>query len=218
MNLSPLLAACGTAAAPAGGERGVCAATEECGEGLECWSERCVRPPPADCRAVGERLATLSLGNYASREEREVVVTKWERACTGERLSLREGRCIVEAVGEDELAACPRPLVPELVGDPKGCAQLGEKAAQLMKDAEGRMRPIVNVLDDVPDVVKELCVDGRWAPEAKQCFRSAAGFADAQVCLAKLDGADRRAMERRLTMLVKKGMARGKPPEPDPWK
>ena len=175
-----------------------------------------MRPEGADCRAVGERLASLKLGNYATREEREPEVRKWLTACEGDRLTRKEGRCIIEAPTEDEIAACPRPLVPELVGDPKGCEQIGERAAELLDSSEGQLRPILNVIDQVPDAVKKLCVDGRWSAEAKQCLREATTYRAAEPCLKKLDGADRRALERRFTALVKLGMAKGAPPD-DPW-
>lgn len=225
------LGASGCTAAPGGpavgAERGACGANASCDDGLECWSARCVRPPPADCRAVGDRLASLTLGNYATREEREPLVAKWAAACTSARLSQREGRCLVEAPSEDELAACPRPLVPELIGDPKGCARLGERAAELLATAAGgggRLRPILNVLDEVPAAVTALCVDDRWAPAAKTCLRDADDFAAAEQCLQLLDSGDRRAVERALVALVKRGGLRRpvKPPPrtgsgDDPW-
>jgi hypothetical protein len=103
------------------------------------------------------------MGNYATREEREPLVSKWAAQCGKERLSLQEGRCIVEAPEEDDIAACPRPLVPELVGDPKGCERIGERAAEMIERAAGDdedMRPIVNVIDEVPGAVKGLCMEG----------------------------------------------------------
>lgn len=215
------LAACGRAAGGpgAGEERGVCFQGGGCGDGLECWSERCVRPPPADCRAVGDRLASLTLGNYATREEREPAVSKWAAQCTALRLSHREGRCIVEAATEDDIAACPRPLVPELVGDPKGCERLGDHAAGLLEGAAergGQLAPLLNVLDEVPAAVKALCVGGRWAPEAKACLFQAGDHGAAEKCLALLDGGDRRALERKLTSLVKRGGLGGVPRRPPP--
>lgn len=185
---------------------------------MECWSERCVRPEGADCREVGERLASLELGNYATRAEREVVVVRWEGKCKEKRLTRKEGGCIVEAASEDDIAMCPRALVPELEGDPKGCERIGEKAKVLLRGAGGQLRPIVGVIGEVPAAVKQLCVEGRWSGEAKRCLMEVEAYEEAERCLGMLDAGDRRAIERRLTSLVKRGaMKRGGGTEPDPW-
>jgi hypothetical protein len=212
MNLSP---ACSSSDISVGVERAACGKAGECDEGLECWSERCVRPEGADCRAVGERIASSRLGNYATREEREPEVGTWQKACEAARLTKKEGRCIVEAAGEEEMAACERPLVPELVGDPKGCERVGDKAAELLAEAGGRLSPIRNVIDEVPAVVTGMCVDGRWKREAKECLMAAGTYGEAEKCVAMLDLGDRKAVERRLTQLVKKGgLVRTPPVDP----
>lgn len=167
---------------------------------------------------MGERLASLEMGNYATREEREPVVRKWEGKCLGARLTKKEGACIVEAAGEDEIAMCKRPLVPELEGDPKGCERVGEKAKVLLRGAGGQLRPIVGVIGEVPGVVKELCVEGRWGADAKRCLMEVQAYEEAERCIEMLDPGDRRAIERKLTSLVKRGaMKRGGGTEPDPW-
>ncbi|MBK9031254.1 MAG: hypothetical protein IPL61_07950 [Myxococcales bacterium] len=99
---------------PAGQERGACRPADACDVGLECWSARCVRPPPAACPAVARRLASYQVGNYATPEEIAPVIVALTGACERAQLTAREGRCLTDAVGEDELLACPRVLVPEL--------------------------------------------------------------------------------------------------------
>ncbi|MEZ4404744.1 MAG: hypothetical protein R3B06_32290 [Kofleriaceae bacterium] len=98
----------------AGAERGECRADGSCAVGLECWSERCVRPPGADCAAVAQRLVGYRVGNYATVEERAPVLAELAGACQAAQLTAREGACLTVAVGEDALLACPRVLVPAL--------------------------------------------------------------------------------------------------------
>ena len=74
-----------------------------------------MRPPPAACGAVARRLAPYRVGNYATPEEVAPVVADLTALCERDLLSAREGRCLTDAVGEDELLACPRVLLPELV-------------------------------------------------------------------------------------------------------
>lgn len=221
MNLSPLwIVACTAAGGPeAGAERGVCGPEVVCAAGLECWSERCIRPPPADCRAVGARLASRELGNYATPEEREPMVATWAKACEGERLSKAEGECITGAADDDAIAACPRPLVAELVGDPKGCEKIGKKAKQLVEQGVGgQLGPIMNVVDEVPGALSELCVEGRWSKAAKECLLSVTSFEDGERCVELLDYGQQKAVERRLRSLVMAGR-RAPPRDPDdPWR
>lgn len=221
MNLSPLwLAACSAAAGPsAGEERGVCGLEVACAAGLECWSERCVRPPPADCRKVGERLAGRVLDNYTPREQREPEVKKWEETCVREQLSKAEGACLEAAADDGELAKCPRPLVPELVGDPEGCGRVAKRAKQLIEQGVGGdLGPIVNVADKVPDAVKALCIEGRWTQAAKDCLMRVSSFEDGEGCVSLLDRAQQKAVERALRTLVLEGKS-APPRDPnDPWR
>lgn len=99
---------------PAGTERGACRADDACDPGLECWSARCVRPPPAACGEVARRLTSYRVGNYAPPEEVAFAAAEITAACEAQQLTIREGRCVIESRNEDELLACPRVVLPEL--------------------------------------------------------------------------------------------------------
>ena len=77
-----------------GKERADCRLDKTCDPGLMCLSNLCVRPPPADCTAVGEGLASHDLGNYAEPEDRAPVVDKYKRACHKAMVSKEQGECI----------------------------------------------------------------------------------------------------------------------------
>lgn len=100
---------------PAGTERGACRADDACDVGLECWSARCVRPPGAACGEVARRLSSYRVGNYATPEEVAAAAADIAAVCQAQQLTMREGRCLLDARGEDELLACPRVVLPELV-------------------------------------------------------------------------------------------------------
>jgi hypothetical protein len=159
------------------------------------------------------------MGNYATAEEREPKVAAWAKTCEAERLSNAEGECIASAAGDDAIAACPRPLVPELVGDPKGCAKLGKRAGELVeRGVEGELRPLLNVADQVPDALAELCVEGRWSKAAKDCLMAVTSFDEGERCVELLDYGQQKAVERRLRSLVMEGR-RAPPRDPhDPWR
>jgi len=205
--------------AKAGTERGDCRAGGNCDPGLECRSNLCVRPPPADCAKVAEALGFLMLDNYTPREQREPELKKWEEACVREQLSKAEGACIETAADDSELAKCPRPLVPELVGDPEGCGRVGKRARELIEQGVGGdLGPIINVAEEVPDAVKQLCIEGRWSAEAKHCLLSVASFEDGERCVNLLDRAQQKAVERALRTLVLEGKS-APPRDPnDPWR
>ncbi len=188
-----------------GEERAICKKDDRCDPRLECWSDRCVRPPPADCRAVGERLAAAKLGNYASREEREPVVAGLAVQCERAQLSRPEGRCLLEAGTENELAACPFPLLPELSADPEGCAKVGARAAELVRAGaagDDEMAALLPVIDRVPTTITALCVAGRWSMAAKTCMIEATAVDAASGCIDQLDDDDRRALDQQMEALI----------------
>lgn len=97
-----------------GRERAPCRPDATCDVGLECWSELCVRPPSADCAPVARRLAAYRVGNYATPEQIAPVVAELTKLCQRQRLTAREGACLVDAPDEDTLLECPRRVLPEL--------------------------------------------------------------------------------------------------------
>src|SRR5688572_15039818 len=78
-----------------GTERGACYGNGTCNEGLLCLSDRCVRPPPADCAVVAEAVASLELGNYAPREDRVPRVEELVTMCREQYVTKDEGACLV---------------------------------------------------------------------------------------------------------------------------
>src|SRR5215510_2194065 len=108
----------------AGTERGPCKSDHSCDSGLVCLSDLCVRPAPADCGPVAEALASAKLGNYATPAERAPVIAEMRAACTKERLSTYDAKCLTAARSRFEMSRCPHPLLPELIAlakDKGGC-------------------------------------------------------------------------------------------------
>ena len=108
-----LLAGCGRDAPVEprpGDERAPCNAGG-CGKGLVCLSDRCVRPPGADCALVAESLTSLELGNYAPVEERRPKSSTYRAKCEAQNLTVEEGACVIAAKSVEQLRACPKPVM-----------------------------------------------------------------------------------------------------------
>jgi hypothetical protein len=216
------LAACTYDIVPRPGEeRAVCKQDGSCDPGFECWSDRCVRPPAADCRAVAERLASVRLGNYAPREQREPTIRELQALCEKEQVNQKEGRCLLEAQTEDELAACPRPLLPELAGDKAGCTRMTEHAlALLRRDAprDVEMAMLVGIAGRVQTTIVDQCVTRRWSPIAVRCLTEAQSLDLVKNCIDSLDHDDRRALDDAMESLLdsaRRGTGGGT--GSDPW-
>ncbi len=111
--LVALLSGCDRGGAPEprpGDERAPCKAGK-CGKGLVCLSDRCVRPPGADCGQVAEALTSLELGNYAAVNERRPKVAVYRTKCEGLNLTVDEGKCVIAAKTIDQLRDCPKPVM-----------------------------------------------------------------------------------------------------------
>src|SRR5262249_19705234 len=78
----------------AGPGRGPCKSDPRCAGGLIGLSDLCGPPPPADCGPVAEALASAKLGNYATPAERAPVIAEMRAACTKERLSTYDAKCL----------------------------------------------------------------------------------------------------------------------------
>lgn len=94
-----------------GSEKGACYGNGTCDEGLMCLSELCVRPEPADCNAVAQKLGFLTLDNYTPRDERDAFEHDMAVACSDAMLSKTDGECIMRATNRKALETCPKPLV-----------------------------------------------------------------------------------------------------------
>jgi hypothetical protein len=89
-----------------GVERSTCRPDRTCDPGLLCLSDLCVRPPPADCDAVAEQLASIDLGNYAEPEDRAPVIARYKAACAAALISREEAQCIDRARDRSSAALC----------------------------------------------------------------------------------------------------------------
>lgn len=98
------------AAPPPGQERGDCRGDGGCDPGLECRSNLCVRPPPADCGAIARELSYVLLDNYAPHERRDAFIAATRARCEAMQLGRDDGACLLAARSRADLAACPRPL------------------------------------------------------------------------------------------------------------
>ncbi len=163
-----------------GQERGACYGNATCDVGLVCMSELCVRPPPADCAPVAQKLASYRLGNYAPREERARVLAELTEACTAARLSIDEGKCIVDATSRLDVAKCPRPLLAELQGDADGCKSVAEALARGLLEGfatdPGQRRAVEPLLPELTSAMAAACVEDLWPEAGKQCVLAAKSF------------------------------------------
>ncbi len=203
------LAACGGGGAPsAGKERAACYGNNTCDQGLLCLSDRCVRPPPADCDKVGAKLASYRLGNYAPREQRDQVVAELAGVCRAAQLSVEEGACILDARSRVDVARCPRPLLDELAADQSGCraaaqSLAGVLVAELIPDAAARQRS-QGLIDELIDATQQTCVDDAWSVEAMRCIGAAQRTQDLKPCEKTLSKAQQDSAERNLEPLMER--------------
>lgn len=93
-----------------GAERQPCKAGA-CDPELVCLSDRCVRPPGADCELVGEALTSMELGNYAEIEARRPKVVAYRATCEAQHLTKEEGACVIAATTMEQLRECPKPVM-----------------------------------------------------------------------------------------------------------
>lgn len=103
--------ACSKKGPKEGTERGPCYGNKTCNDGLICLSDLCVRPPPADCEKVVEKLGFLTLDNWAPRKQREELRAQLLPACQKANLSEKDGDCILQAKHKRDLKKCKKPLV-----------------------------------------------------------------------------------------------------------
>jgi hypothetical protein len=111
-----VLFGCSKKGPEAGSERGPCYGNKTCNEGLICLSDLCVRPPPADCDKVVEKLGFLTLSNYAPRSQRKQLREQLVPLCKNAHLSERDGDCILGAKNKRDLKKCK---IAFLAGDCK---------------------------------------------------------------------------------------------------
>ncbi len=166
-----------------GAERGPCYGNGTCDPGLVCYSDRCVRPPGADCAKVAEKLSGYRLDNYAPKDERLRVIGEIDKLCRDAQLTEDEGACITGAHGRSEIAACPRPLLPELAGDPTGCGDFGAHVTRLFFEkmvADGASRSLLAKYEvELTETLDRSCRDDGWNDTGKRCVLDATSMRDA---------------------------------------
>jgi hypothetical protein len=204
------LAGCEKSGGP-GKERGACYGNGTCDPGLVCMSELCVRPPPADCAKVAEKLASYRLGNYAPKEERAKVIGELTGKCEEARLSVDEGKCILEAQGRMEIAQCPRPLLDELAGDKDGCKAVADQVARFFVDAfsqqgMGDRSKAEKFAPEIASAIQASCVEDAWPDAPKRCFLMAASFDDMGDCQDAFPEELEDRVEKRLEPVIEKIM------------
>ncbi|MGE0398712.1 MAG: hypothetical protein AB7T06_18540 [Kofleriaceae bacterium] len=190
-----------SASRPANGkERGDCVAPKQapgepkddfavgtCDPGLLCLSNLCVRPPPADCQAIGELLASFDLGNYAEPEERAPVVDKYKRACHKAMVSKEQGACIEKATDKSGAFQCAPLMFPEMgkppaeAGSGTDCEQIATLTRAAMAKSVGSTQDpqMLRMLDGVVVAMRESCEQDAWPDNFKQCILSAGENTDA---------------------------------------
>ncbi|MCX5748478.1 MAG: hypothetical protein NT062_39005, partial [Proteobacteria bacterium] len=119
-----------------GVERADCRPDHTCDTGLLCLSNLCVRPPAADCALLGETLASLELGNYAPREQRNALVADKRTRCEREHVTKDEQKCVDDAHADKwAIAKCVPRLFPEMQpgkGAAGDCELVVAKIKQMM--------------------------------------------------------------------------------------
>jgi hypothetical protein len=184
-----------------GKERGDCKVNKACDPGLLCLSNLCVRPPPADCTAVAEGLASMDLGNYAEPEERAPVVSKYRAACDKAYVSKEQGECFAKATTKWAAQECAPDMFPELKSSGSGdCQQIAQRVrAQMGSSMTGSDPQTAQMFEKVMRVVKESCEQDAWPDGFKKCVLAAGNSADAMsACNSQMPAALQQKMTERM--------------------
>ena len=210
--LASALAACkgdktpaGEARPPIGTERGDCRPNKACDKGLLCLSNLCVRPPAADCKALGEHLASMDLGNYAEPEARAPVVAKYQAACEKAFVTKEQGECIDKATDKWTASQCAPDMFPELKVEGTGdCVTIANTIrAQMQKGMTGADPQTQQLFDKMVRVVRESCEQDGWPPAFKSCVIAAGQNADA---MGKCNNLMPKDMQQKMTERMTKMM------------
>jgi hypothetical protein len=157
-----------------GKERSDCRPDRTCDTGLLCLSNLCVRPPPADCAAVGETLASLDLGNYAPVEERGPVVAKYKDRCEKAYVTKEQGQCLDKVKDKWMAGQCAPDLYPDLAETRNGeCGQLTDKLTAAITRLQGRyweQNPqMKKYMEASMRAYLESCTEDKWPDGLKKC-------------------------------------------------
>lgn len=167
------LAACAQDAGR-GAERQPCRAGNACDTGLTCLSDRCVRPPPADCAAVGAHVASFKLGNYATPEERAPAVAEAQAACERARVSKEQGVCLLAARDRWSAATCAPAMFPDVDLKDGSCDAIGEKIGEMIFRADPSASSDKTALQHrVIGAIVDSCREDGWPEKLRACMVAA---------------------------------------------
>jgi hypothetical protein len=171
-----------------GKERGDCKADKVCDPGLMCLSNLCVRPPPADCNAVGEGLASYDLGNYAEPEERAPVIARYKAACEKAHVTKEQGECFEKATDKTSAMMCApfmfattKPAVGPGSGGGGDCAKVIARVRQTMQNQLSQITDpqTLQMMNKAMTVMQESCEQDSWPDSFKTCILQAGDGTDA---------------------------------------
>lgn len=208
-----------------GTERGDCRPAAEkgavgtCDPGLLCLSNLCVRPPPADCAAVGERLASFDLGNYAEPDARAPVVAKYKAACEKAYVTKEQGDCIEKADSSWAAKDCASAMFPELESTNTGlCDQVMVKIKALIdKQIAGNSDPsTAKLIGAMTDVMRQSCEQDGWPDALKQCLAAANDDAGMTACNAQMPPSVQQKISERMQKAMAENMQTMPAPPPPP--
>lgn len=198
----------GGAADRRGHERGECRPNQGCDPGLWCLSDRCVRPPAADCRVVAAQLASIELGNYAPVADRAPTLARFHAACEQARVSKEQGACLAQAADLWSAAQCAPAMFPERTAAAAGdCQQIanrlrGELGRQV---ASGTSPDLQQMFTKVMAVVQQSCEQDGWPAALKQCFlTSADSSAGLEACSRQMSAALQQKVTARITAAMQR--------------
>ena len=183
-----------------GHERGACRADHSCEPGLWCLSELCVRPPPADCKAVAELLASFQLGNYAEPEERAPIVARHADACRATYLTKEEGACIENSHDAWTARTCAPRMFPAAPGAAACTKAVARARAVVMQQSPQLADPSSRKwFDRSMQVMEQSCVEDGWPAELVQCMSDAAATPEAMTaCESKMPPALQQSLQQRM--------------------
>lgn len=155
-----------------GAERQPCRSGNACDRGLMCLSDRCVRPPPADCTAVAAHAASFRLGNYATPEERGPVIAEYQAACAKAHVSKEQGACLLAAGDKWSAAQCVPAMFPDVNLKDGSCDAVGAKIGEMIS-REMTSKEMVEMRDRVIKVIVASCREDAWPDKLKACMVAA---------------------------------------------
>lgn len=167
-----------------GKERGDCVAGANgsvgtCDPGLLCLSNLCVRPPPADCQAVADYMATMELGNYAELDVRQPLIVKYKGACVAAKISSAQGECLTKAKEQFAAWQCAPAMFPGAIEEGKAAcgpaiANLRTTFTQSLGVASAPLAPgDIDPVEIILAAMRASCEEDGWPAALLHCMQSA---------------------------------------------